>query len=92
MRVGSSSMRTVSSSTTTASANGGKALRLVECPRCGVPVVKIHSKQKEMYGQLSFKCPSNIKGDPRTCGFIRSEEEYESYICGMERKGVDEVL
>ncbi|CAO2045201.1 unnamed protein product [Urochloa humidicola] len=91
MRVGSSPMRTSSSSTATGSGYGGKLLRLVECPSCGVRVVKIRSKQKETYGQFFFKCPNNIKGDPRMCGFIRSEEEYESYLHGLERKDVDEV-
>ncbi|CAL4955249.1 unnamed protein product [Urochloa decumbens] len=89
MRVGSSPMRPGCSSTM--SASGGKHLRLVECPKCGVPVVKIRSKQKETYGELFFKCPNNIKGDSRTCGFIRSEEEYESYLHSLERKEVDEV-
>ncbi|CAN6294033.1 unnamed protein product [Urochloa humidicola] len=91
MRIGSSPMRATSRSTATASASGSKQLCLVECPSCGVPVVKIRSKQKETYGQFFFKCPNNIKGDPRTCGFIRSEEEYESYLHGLESKDVDEV-
>ncbi|CAL5080690.1 unnamed protein product [Urochloa decumbens] len=82
-------MRAGCSSTT--SGSGGKHLRLVECPKCGVPVVKIRSKQKETYEELFSKCLNNIKGDPRTCGFIRSEEEYESYLRGLERKEVDEA-
>ncbi|CAL4947848.1 unnamed protein product [Urochloa decumbens] len=77
-------MRTVS--TSTASASGGKQLPLVECPSCGIPVIKIRSKQKETYGELFFKCPNNIKEDSRTCGFIRSEGQYEFYVRGLEKK------
>ncbi|CAO2037880.1 unnamed protein product [Urochloa humidicola] len=82
MRMASSSM---------ASGSKGNQLQLIECPSCGVPVVKIRSNQKETYGQFFFKCPNNIKGDPSTCGFIRSEQQYESYVHGLERNKNDEV-
>ncbi|CAO2141812.1 unnamed protein product [Urochloa humidicola] len=87
--VASSPMRTAS--TSTASASGGKQLPLVDCPKCGITMIKIYSKQKETYGELFFKCPNNIKEDSRTCGFIRSEEQYVSYVRGLERKDEDEV-
>ncbi|CAN6340751.1 unnamed protein product [Urochloa humidicola] len=81
-------MRTTSSST--ASAGGGKQLPLVDCPRCGIPVIMIRSKQRETYGEVFFKCPNNIKDDSRTCGFIRSEGQYVSYLRGLKRKDNDE--
>ncbi|CAO2038641.1 unnamed protein product [Urochloa humidicola] len=82
-------MRMASSST--ASGSRGNQLRFIDCPSCGVPVVKIRSKQKETYGQFFFKCPNNIKGDPSTCGFIRSEQQYEFYVRGLERNQNDEL-
>ncbi|CAL4958064.1 unnamed protein product [Urochloa decumbens] len=75
-----------SPSSTTASGSRGNQLRLVDCPRCGVPVVKIRSKQRETYGQFFFKCPNNIREDSRTCGFIRSEQQYEMYVRGLEKR------
>ncbi|CAO2038332.1 unnamed protein product [Urochloa humidicola] len=79
-----------SSSGSMASGNRGNQLQLVDCPKCGVPVVKIRSKQRETYRQVFFKCPNNIREDPRTCGFIRSEQQYESYVCGLEKKAIVE--
>ncbi|CAN6351961.1 unnamed protein product [Urochloa humidicola] len=49
-----------------------------ECPSCKVPLVRIQSHQKDTFGQWFLKCPYNIKGDPTTCDYIRSEVEYEA--------------
>ncbi|CAL5050856.1 unnamed protein product [Urochloa decumbens] len=78
-----------SPSSSTAGSRGNQ-VRLVDCPKCGVPVVKIRSKQRETYGQFFFKCPNNIREDLRTCRFIRSEKEYESYVRGLETKAIVE--
>ena len=42
-------------------ASSRKELRLIDCPHCGVPVIKIRSKKKETFGEVFFKCPNNIK-------------------------------
>ncbi|CAN6341816.1 unnamed protein product [Urochloa humidicola] len=81
LRAGSSPMKGSSS------ASAGKEPRLVDCPKCRVRVVKIRSKQREKYGQVFYKCPNNCREDPSTCGFIRSEQQYESYVRGLDRNG-----
>jgi DNA-directed RNA polymerase subunit RPC12/RpoP len=58
MRPGGSSMKQGSSSTL--SGMTGKQLPLIECPRCGVRVVKIRSKQPQSYDEMFFKCPNSI--------------------------------
>ncbi|CAO2184802.1 unnamed protein product [Urochloa humidicola] len=86
MRERGSPLKVASGSSSTFASKQGKELPLVECPHCCVRVVKIKSKQRETYGQLFFKCPNNIKGDSTTCGFIRSEEEYEAFVRAVEER------
>ncbi|CAN6351552.1 unnamed protein product [Urochloa humidicola] len=86
MREGGSPLKQASGSSSSFGGRKGKELLLVECPQCCVRLIKIKSKQRETYGQVFFKCPNNIKGDLTTCGFIRSEKEYEAYICGIEER------
>jgi hypothetical protein len=45
-----------SSSTATTS----MLLRLVDCPRCGVRLVRIRSKKPETYGEVIYKCPTLV--------------------------------
>ncbi|CAN6290053.1 unnamed protein product [Urochloa humidicola] len=47
------------------------------CPFCRVQLVRIRSKQRQTLGQMFVKCPYSVKGDPTTCRFIMSEEQYE---------------
>ncbi|CAN6172315.1 unnamed protein product [Urochloa humidicola] len=82
-RAGSSPMKAVTGSSSTGS---GSQPRLIDCPKCHVRVVKIRSKQKETFNQVFYKCPNNIREDPSTCGFIRSEAQYESYVRGLDGK------
>ncbi|CAN6275125.1 unnamed protein product [Urochloa humidicola] len=49
-----------------------------ECPNCHVPLVRIQSKQPATKDQWFLVCPYNVKGDPTTCAFIRSELQYEA--------------
>ncbi|CAN6272415.1 unnamed protein product [Urochloa humidicola] len=84
MREGGNPLKAAAGSSSSFGGRKGKELPLVECPHCCVRVVKIKSKQRETYDQVFFKCPNNIKGDQTTCGFIRSEAEYEAYVCGIE--------
>lgn len=58
----------------------GNRLRLEDCPNCGCRLICIRSKQPETFNQMFFKCPNNVRGDPNTCGWIRSERQYETYL------------
>ncbi|KAJ1274475.1 hypothetical protein BS78_05G064400 [Paspalum vaginatum] len=61
-------------------------LPLVKCPRCGISVIRIRSKKLETLDQIFFLCPNNIQGDPTTCGFIRSEEQYVNYLRTLQAR------
>ncbi|CAL5073322.1 unnamed protein product [Urochloa decumbens] len=86
MRGGGSPLKAALGSSSTFGGKQGKELPLLECPNCCVRVVKIKSKQRETYDQVFFKCPNNIRGDSTTCGFIRSEKEYEAFVRGIEER------
>ncbi|KAG2577797.1 hypothetical protein PVAP13_6NG172300 [Panicum virgatum] len=68
----------------------GNQLRLVDCPNCKCRLICIRSKQPETFNQLFFKCPNNglvtLQGDPNTCGWIRSERQYEAYLRMMDER------
>ncbi|WVZ68429.1 hypothetical protein U9M48_017366 [Paspalum notatum var. saurae] len=80
-------MRSVSRSGSSSAASGRMDVPLVNCPHCRVPVIRITSKKKETYGEVFFKCPNNVKDDPTTCGWIRSEQQYVHALA----KAADEV-
>ncbi|CAL4927475.1 unnamed protein product [Urochloa decumbens] len=60
-----------------------------ECPNCHVPLVRIQSKQPATKDEWFLVCPYNVKGDPTTCGFIRSELQYEALEEQKRRQQAD---
>ena len=38
----------------------GEPLPLIDCPQCGIPVVKLRSKKRDSYGMVFYKCPNNF--------------------------------
>ncbi|KAJ1278282.1 hypothetical protein BS78_04G068200 [Paspalum vaginatum] len=79
-----SPMRPTSASSSAGS--GRQEPRLIDCPKCGIPLIKIKSKKEETFGEVFIKCPNNMQGDPTTCGFIRSEAQYAAYISSLEHR------
>uniref|UniRef100_A0A0A9CFI2 Uncharacterized protein n=1 Tax=Arundo donax TaxID=35708 RepID=A0A0A9CFI2_ARUDO len=55
---GSLSKGTASSS---ASGQEKSQVPLIDCLNCGIPVVRIRSKQIESYGKVYYKCENNIR-------------------------------
>ncbi|KAJ1288073.1 hypothetical protein BS78_02G061200 [Paspalum vaginatum] len=78
-------MRASSASGSTAS-DREMALRLVDCPSCGDRIIRIRSKKEGTYDEFYYKCPNNIRDDPTTCGFIRSEKQYAAFLRNLEAK------
>jgi len=38
----------------------GEPLPLIDCPQCGIPMVKVRSKKRDSYGMVFYKCPNNF--------------------------------
>lgn len=38
----------------------GEPLPLIDCPECGIPLVKLRSKKRDSYGMVFYKCPNNF--------------------------------
>ncbi|KAJ1294681.1 hypothetical protein BS78_01G164500 [Paspalum vaginatum] len=79
-----SPMRPTSASSSVGS--GRQEPRLIDCPKCGIPLIKIKSKKEETFGEVFIKCLNNMQGDPTTCGFIRSEAQYAAYMSSLEHR------
>lgn len=61
MRGGCSPLKSVSSTSSRSHASRSRALDepipLIDCPQCGIPVIKLRSKNQETF----YKCPNNFK-------------------------------
>ncbi|CAN6337752.1 unnamed protein product [Urochloa humidicola] len=58
---------------------------IIDCPQCGILVIRLRSKKKETYNWIFYKCPNNFQDD-ETCGYFWWESDYVNYVHARQQK------
>ncbi|KAG8059687.1 hypothetical protein GUJ93_ZPchr0002g26221 [Zizania palustris] len=60
-------------------------LPLIDCPQCGIPLVKLRSKRIDTFNRVFYKCPNNFQNDD-TCGYFWWQSDYVNLLRVKQHK------